>query len=79
VEELPALVPTKDTTKAIDLCTALQNTFKTCQLKINMSTLTIDGTSALLGNKGGVAAMIKTDAEESRNNDTMMFHCIVQI
>jgi hypothetical protein len=46
-------------------------------LKDNMSALTTDGTPALLGNKGGVAARIKKDAEESRNNDILTFHCIV--
>jgi hypothetical protein len=79
VEELLALVPAKDTTEAVDLYTALQSTFKTCQLKINnMCTLTTDGISALLGNKG-VAAMLEKDAEVSRNSDTSMFHWIVQI
>jgi hypothetical protein len=45
MEELDALVPLKDTTKATDLYTSLQNTFKTCQLKSNnMSALITDGT-----------------------------------
>jgi hypothetical protein len=48
------------------------------QLKINMSAPTTDGAPALLGNKGGVAVMIKKkDAEESRNSNIMTFHCIV--
>jgi hypothetical protein len=38
----------------------MQNTLKVCQLKINnMSALTTDGAPALLGNTGGVAAIIK--------------------
>jgi hypothetical protein len=78
MEELAALVPFKGTRKATDLFTTLQNTFQTCQLKINnMPALTTDSTPAMSGNKYGVVAMIKTDAEESRNNGTMMFHCIV--
>jgi hypothetical protein len=59
MEELAALVPFKDTTKVTDLYTALQNTLKTCKLKINnVSALTTDGTPALLGNKQGVAMMM---------------------
>jgi hypothetical protein len=48
MEELAALLLLKDATKDADLYTALQNTFKTCQLQVNnMSALTTDGAPAV--------------------------------
>jgi hypothetical protein len=62
VTELTAIVPIKGSTKATDLYTALQNTLRMCQLKINsMSALTTDGAPALLRNRGVVATMIKKE------------------
>jgi hypothetical protein len=62
MEEVAALV------SHTDLYTALQNTLMTCQ-KLT-SAQTIDFILALLGNKGGVASMIK-DAQEFGNNSIM--------
>jgi hypothetical protein len=60
MEELATLVPLKNTTKAADLYTALQNTLKTCQLKINnMSAPHTDGASVMLGKNEGVVATAK--------------------
>jgi hypothetical protein len=60
MEELAALGPAKETTEATDLYETLKNDLNTCQLKIkNISALTTDIASAPVGNRRGVAAMIK--------------------
>jgi hypothetical protein len=47
-------------------------------LKDDICALTTEGGApALLGSKGLFAAVIKKDAEESRNSVIMVFHCVV--
>ena len=78
VEELAALVGLKDCTKAANLYTALINTLKKCNLSVkNMSVLTTDGAPTMIGKRGGVAALIKQDAEANENMNFSTFHCIL--
>jgi hypothetical protein len=47
-------------------------------IKINkISALTVHGIPTLLGNNGGVAPIVKKLANESGNNDKMMFYSTV--
>ncbi|XP_063814316.1 general transcription factor II-I repeat domain-containing protein 2-like [Pseudophryne corroboree] len=78
IEEMAALVPLKDTTKARDLYEAVKNTLQRFSLSFaNISGIATDGAPAMIGNRDGLVKLIEDDAIASQNFSMMKYHCIV--
>uniref|UniRef100_A0ABM5FVD0 General transcription factor II-I repeat domain-containing protein 2A-like n=1 Tax=Pogona vitticeps TaxID=103695 RepID=A0ABM5FVD0_9SAUR len=77
-EEMAALVPLKDITKARDLYEAVKNTLQPFSLSFaDISGIVTDGAPAMIGKRDGLAKLVEDGAIASQNFSMIKSHCIV--